>query len=126
MTAPINGSGGTRAAAATQSSNFRASDSLQNGQFKLDFTNNEVAKSYGAFLGSLGESGGQAVVNRVEAKMTDWVKSHPGADQAALDKQLRSTLMQESMMQQMMKDSINKMMKDIEAKMKELAADRFG
>jgi len=126
MTA-VNGASSVNTAAATQSTSeeFKASDALQNGRFALDFENNEVAKSYQAFLGGMGKTSATAVSTRVENKMTDWIKSHPGADKTAFDNQLRTTLMQESMTQNMLKNSLQKMMSDIEAKMKELASDRF-
>ena len=126
MTA-VNGASSVNTTAATQSTSddFKASDALQDGRFKLDFENNDVAKSYQAFLGGMGETGAKSVSSRVENKMTDWIKSHPGADKTAFDNQLRTTLMQESMMQNMLKNSMQKMMSDIEAKMKEMASDRF-
>lgn len=128
MTTGVNGTSPTTTSAASQSTsdNFRASDTLQDGQFKLDFENNDVAKSYKAFIGGMGETSAKSVTSRVENKMTDWVKAHPGADKAAFDKQLKSTLMNESMAHNILKSSIQKMMSDIENKMKEMAADRFG
>lgn len=128
MTAPINGGGApTTTAAGGATSNFRASDALgADGRFTLDFENNAVAKSYGPMLAQLGETSGQAVARKVEDKMTQWIKDHPGADQAAFDAELRKNLMMDTMQYKMVQDSINKMMKQIEDKMKEMAADRFG
>ncbi len=126
MTAPI-GAGGGAPAATGGAATTRASDLLgPDGNFHMDFEKAGPAKDYGALLGSLGETSGKAVAARVEQKMTDWIKAHPGADQAAFDAQLRKTLGIDVMSYKMMQDSINKMMKDIEAKMKEIAADRFG
>lgn len=127
MTTGVNGTSPTNNATSTSSTsdNFRASDTLQDGKFKLDFEGEGVAKTYKAFIGGMGETSANAVTARVENKMTDWVKSHPGADKDAFDKQLKSTLMNESMVQNILKNSIQKMMSDIENKMKEMAADRF-
>ncbi|HYI00117.1 hypothetical protein [Hyalangium sp.] len=115
----VNGqvAGGVRQASET--STFKASDALTDGKFTLDFEGNEIAKSYKSFITSKEAAG------RVEGKMTEWVKSHPGADQKAFDTQLRDTLKQEAMMQNIMKSTLQKMMNDIEAKMKEMASDRF-
>lgn len=125
----VNGAGGagTAAAAGGTTTNFRASDLLgQDGNFHLDFEKEGVAKQYGPMLAQLGETSGKTVASKVEQKMTDWIKAHPGADQAAVDAQLRKTLQVDTMQYKMLQDSINKMMKDIESKMKEIAADRFG
>lgn len=127
MTTPVGGGAGNNVAAGGATSTFRASDALgQDGRFHLDFEKEGVAKDYGPMLAQLGETSGKAVASKVEQKMTDWIKAHPGADQAAVDAQLRKTLQMDTMQYKMVQDSINKMMKDIEAKMKEIAADRFG
>jgi hypothetical protein len=116
---PVTGqtTGGVRQA--TETSTFKASDELKDGKFTLDFENNDVAKSYKDYIGSKEAAG------RVEGKMTEWIKAHPGADKAAFDKELKSNFSKEAMMQNIMKSSLQKMMNDIEAKMKELASDRF-
>jgi hypothetical protein len=128
MAGAINGTGGTPPAGGGggAASTFRAADALQNGRFTLDFENNPVAKAYGPMLSQLGETTGQAVARKVEDKMTAWINAHPGADQAAFDAELRKTLQIDTMQYKMVQDSINKMMKQIEDKMKEMAADRFG
>jgi hypothetical protein len=127
MTAPVNGAGGAGNAAPTGgTSTFKASDALQNGTFTMDFQSEGPAKAYGGMLAMLGETGGKAVATKIEAKMTDWIKAHPGADKTAFDAQLRKFLQLDTMQYKLMQDSINKMMRDIEAKMKEIAADRFG
>lgn len=126
MTAPIKGGGTTPPAAGGTNPNFKASDLLQNGKFTLDFENEGVAKQYGPMLAQLGETSGKNVAAKVEQKMTEWIQAHPNADQAAVDAQLRKTLQIDTMQYKMLQDSINKMMKDIENKMKEIASDRFG
>jgi hypothetical protein len=115
----VNGQTTGGARQATETSTFKASDALKDGKFTLDFENNDIAKSYKDYIGSKEAAG------RVESKMTEWIKSHPGADQAAFDKELKSNFSKEAMMQNIMKSSLQKMMGDIEAKMKELASDRF-
>ncbi len=126
-TPPVSGPSAATTANATKSadSSFKASSQLQDGKFKLDFENEPVAKSYQAFIGGLGESSAKGVSSRVESKMTDWIKAHPTADKAAFDTQLRSTLMNESMLQNQVKNSLQKGMGDIMAKMQELTSDRF-
>jgi hypothetical protein len=125
----VNGAGGagTTPTAAGGTSTVRASDLLgPDGNFHMDFEKEGVAKQYGPMLAQLGETSGKTVAGKVEQKMTDWIKAHPGADQAAVDAQLRKTLQIDTMQYKMLQDGINKMMKDIEAKMKEIASDRFG
>lgn len=126
MAQRVGGNGGAGAGAAGGATTSLAADQLQNGRFTLDLENSEIGKAYGPMLAQLGETSGKAVASKVEQKMTDWIKAHPGADQAAVDAQLRKTLQMDTMQYKMVQDSINKMMKDIEAKMKEIAADRFG
>ncbi len=124
----VNGAGGAgNTAAAAGGTTTRAADMLgQDGRFHIDFENNEVGKAYGPMLAQLGKTSGETVQRKVEDKMTDWIKSHPGADQAAVDAQLRKTLQIDTMQYKMLQDSINKMMNDIQNKMKEMANDRFG
>jgi hypothetical protein len=120
------GAGGTAAAGGANSPT--ASSLLgQDGGYHIDFeTEGGVGKAYGPMLAMLGETSGKTVQAKVEQKMTDWIKSHPGADKAAVEEQLRKTLQVDTMQYKLLQDGINKMMKDIEAKMKEIANDRFG
>ncbi|HVG62842.1 MAG TPA: hypothetical protein VNA24_30020 [Hyalangium sp.] len=125
----VNKAGGAPGAtgAGGAGTNFKASDLLgQDGNFHIDFESEGVGKQYGPMLAQLGETSGKNVQAKVEAKMTEWIKAHPGADQAAVDAQLRKTLQIDTMQYKMLQDGINKMMKEIENKMKEIANDRFG
>jgi hypothetical protein len=128
MSAPINKTGAAGGTAAGGATGPTASSLLgQDGQYHIDFeTKGGVGEAYGPMLAQLGETTGKSVQAKVEQKMTDWIKAHPGADQAAVDAQLRKTLQIDTMQYKMLQDSINKMMKEIEGKMKEIANDRFG
>lgn len=120
------GAGGT-AAAGGAGTNVKATDLLgPDGNYHIDFESEGVGKQYGPMLGMLGETSGKTVQAKVEQKMTEWIKAHPNADQAAVDAQLRKTLQVDTMQYKLLQDGINKMMKDIENKMKEIANDRFG
>lgn len=121
-TPPAGAAGAGGATGATAQSLLGA-----DGNYHIDFeTEGGVGKAYGPMLAQLGETTGKSVQAKVEQKMTDWIKAHPGADQAAVDAQLRKTLQIDTMQYKMLQDSINKMMKEIEGKMKEIANDRFG
>jgi hypothetical protein len=126
MAQRIGGNGGAGTGAAGGATTPRAADQLQNGRFTLDVENSEIGKAYGPMLAQLGETSGMAVKKKVEDKMTAWAQAHPGADKAAFDAELRKTLQIDTMQYKMVQDSINKMMKEIEGKMKEIANDRFG
>jgi len=125
MTTPVGGGAPTTTAAGGAASTTRAADLLQNGRYSINFDEG-VGKAYAPMLGQLGEQTGKIVAGKVEDKMTEWIKAHPGADQAAVDAQLRKTLQIDTMQYKMVQDSINKMMNDIANKMKEMANDRFG
>lgn len=125
-TVPKTG-GAPTTAAAGGAGTTKATDLLgQDGNYHIDFESEGVGKQYGPMLAMLGETSGKTVQGKVEAKMTEWIKAHPNADQAAVDAQLRKTLQVDTMQYKLLQDGINKMMKDIENKMKEIASDRFG
>jgi hypothetical protein len=125
MTTPVGGGAPTTTAAGGAASTTRAADLLQNGRYSINYDEG-VGKAYAPMLAQLGEQTGQIVARKVEDKMTEWIKAHPGADQAAVDAQLRKTLQIDTMQYKMIQDSINKMMNEIANKMKEMANDRFG
>ncbi|MBN1206904.1 MAG: hypothetical protein JXB05_18615 [Myxococcaceae bacterium] len=110
--------------APTLPADFKASSTLQNGKYTLTEEQRKLA-GYHEFIATMGESHDKAISGRVENKMQAWVNANPNAGPKEYTDQLKKTLQVESMTQQMLKDSVNKMMNDIMNKMKEMASDRF-
>lgn len=104
---------------------FKVSEHLEaNGNLKLD--DSTMPPGYGGFVMSFGETHGKCILDRVSSKMGDWVKNNPGATNEQFTNELKRQLQMQSLVQNELKNSLQKFMNDLFGKMKEMASDRFG
>jgi len=93
------GSVGTAGAQQTAAAGFQAKSALQNGEFKLPTELTDVMnKAVDIYGKEMGPKYTQPAIADAEKAITQWIKDHPTADQAAL----------EGAIEKAMKDSITK------------------
>jgi hypothetical protein len=113
------------AQAPTLDPNFKASEHLDaNGNLTLD--DSTMPPGYGSYVMSMGETHGKAILDRVSKKMGEWVKNNPNATNEQFTAELKKQLQMQSLVQNELKNSLQKFMNDLFGKMKEMASDRFG
>jgi hypothetical protein len=105
--------------------NFKAADHLRaDGSLNIDAT--VMPPGYEGFVQSFGETHSASIMKRAETKMGEWVKNNPNATNEQFTNELKKQLQLQSLVQNELKNSIQKFQNDLFNKMKEMASDRFG
>jgi hypothetical protein len=103
---------------------YKISDHIR-GDGSLNLDDATYPPEYKIWNKSFGEQGQKSVEGRVEKSMGEWVKNNPNATKEQFTDQLKKTLQVQGLVQQEMRNSLQKFMSQMFDKMKEMASDRF-